>query len=148
MSYVVYSADPLLLLRDHTGNRSVVKLERVAPLTADIGSGPSFDPMLGRWVGGFNQFLVPISNAFRLTGIPPGTYSFYLYASTAGAPTDFYVAINASPPVLKTAACSGGPTNFVANDNYVAYENLVLSVGDVLAFSASGAFAGVQLLRI
>jgi len=148
MSYTIYSADPAIPLRNSSGSRSVVRLERIDPLTADADAGSEFDPMLSTWVGGFDGFMVPITNHFRLTGVLPGSYNFYLYASPAGAPTDFYVAVNSASPVLKTAACTPGLTNFVLDDNYVVYENLVLSEGDVLTFSASGALAGLQLLRI
>jgi hypothetical protein len=148
MSYVIYSADPLLPIRDSRGTRSVIRLERVNPLTADSGHGSGFDSMLARWIGGFDGFMVPITNQFRLNGIPPGAYNFYLYAAAAGAPTDFYVAVNSGPPTLKTAACNTGLTGYLLDDNYVVYENLVLSEGDVLSFSASGALAGLQLLRI
>ena len=106
MSYAIYSADPVIPLRDSNGNRSVIKLERVEPLTADAGAGAEFDPMLSTWVGGFDGFMVPVSNTFRLTSIPPGAYNLYLYASPAGAPTDFYAAVNSASPILKTAANS------------------------------------------
>lgn len=148
MSYAVYSADPVIPLRDSNGNRSVIKLERVDPLTADADSSTEFDPMVSTWVGGFDGFMVPVSNTFRLTRVPPGSYNLYLYASPAGAPTDFYVSVNSASPTLKTAACNAGLSSFVNNDNYVVYENLVLSEGDVLTISVSGALAGLQLLRI
>lgn len=145
---IIYSADPVVQLRDSNEDRSVVRLERVETLTDDAGSSAEFDPMVSTWVGGFDGFLVPISNTFRLTSIPPGAYNLYLYASPAGAPTDFYVAVNSASPTLKTAACNTGLTSFVLDDNYVVYENMVLSEGDVLSISASGALAGLQLLRI
>lgn len=148
LRYAIYSADPVILLRDSNGSRSVIKLERVEPLTSEAGSSVEFDPMISTWVGGFDGFMVPITNQLRLTSIPPGAYNLYVYASPAGAQTDFYVAVNSASPTLKTAACNTGLTSFVLDDNYVVYENLVLSEGDVLTISASGALAGLQLLRI
>lgn len=148
MSYAFYSADPVVQLRDSNGDRSVIRLERVEALTDDAGSSAEFDPMVSTWVGGFDGSMVPITNTFRLTGIPPGSYNLYLYASPAGATTDFYLSVNSASPTLKTALCNTGLTSFVLDDNYVAYENLVLSEGDVLTISASGALAGLQILRI
>ncbi len=147
MSYVVYSADPVLPLRDSNGVRSVIKLERVDPLTADAGTGTSFDPMLATWIGGLDGLSVPILNGFRLLDIPTGTYDLYLYAGESpGDTTDFYLSVNSQPYSLKSATPTGALT-FVANDNYVLFNNLVLSSGSVLDIRVLGFLAGLQLRR-
>lgn len=147
MSYVVYSADPVLPLRDSTGAKSVIKLERVNPLTADAGSGTSFDPMLGTWVGGLDGMLVPITNGFRLTDIPQGVYNLYLYAGeSVGDTTDFYLSVNGDPYSLKSATPTGA-VSFVENDNYVLFDNLVLVKGSTLDVRVLGFLAGLQLRR-
>lgn len=147
MSYVVYSADPVLPLRDSTGAKSVIKLERVNPLTADAGSGASFDPMLGTWVGGLDGMLVPITNGFRLLDIPQGTYNLYLYAGeSVGDTTDFYLSVNGDPYSLKSATPTGA-VSFVENDNYVLFDNLVLVKGSTLDIRVLGFLAGLQLRR-
>lgn len=144
---VVYSADPVLPLRDSTGARSVIRLERVDPLTADAGVGSSFDQMLSTWVGGLDEMAVPITNGFRLLNIPSGTYDLYLYAGEAvGDTTDFYLSVNGLPYSLQSATPTGS-TNFVEGDNYVVFDNLVLSVGSTLDIRVLGCLAGLQLKR-
>jgi len=146
-TYAIYSADPIIPLRDHLGNRAVIKLERVDPLTADAGSGPSFDPVLSTWVGGVDGMMVPITNGFRLLDIPAGTYNLYLYAGeSVGNATDFYLSVNSQPYSLKTATPTGAAT-FVENDNYVLFGNLVLSSESVLDIRVLGFLAGLQLRR-
>lgn len=147
MSYVVYSVDPVLPLRDSTGARSVIRLERVDPLTADAGVGSSFDPMLATWVGGLDGLSVPILNGFRLLNIPAGTYDLYLYSGEAvGDTTDFYLSINGDPYSLQSATPTGA-ASFVEGDNYVLFGDLVLSSGSTLDLRVLGYLAGLQLKR-
>lgn len=147
MSYLIYSADPVIPLRDHKGAKSVVRLERVDPLTVDAGSGSSFDDMLSTWVGGLDGLSVPILNGFRLLDIPQGKYHLYLYAGeSVGDDTDFYLSKNGLPYELKTASPTGSLT-FVEDDNYVVFEDLVLHRGSTLDIRVLGFLAGLQLRR-
>lgn len=148
MAYVIYSADPVLPLRDSTGAKSVVRLERVAPLTADYGAIlPVFDPMIGTWVGGVDGMSVPITNGFRLLDIPQGKYNLYLYAGgVIGDTTDFYLSVNGEPYSLKSATNQQNPY-FAEGENYVLYEDLVLYAGSVLDIRVLGFLAGLQLRR-
>lgn len=147
MPYVIYSADPIIPLRDSYGNKSVIKLERVDPLTADAGTDVSFDPMVATWIGGVDGMLVPILNGFRLLDIPQGKYNLYLYAGgEIGEVTDFYLSINGAPYSLKTATQQQSPS-FIENDNYVLFDNLVLYAGSILDIRVLGFLAGLQLRR-
>lgn len=143
MSYEVYSADPVLPLRDSTGAHSIIKLERVLTLTADAGQGPSFDAMLGRWVGDAG-----VTNGFRLKDIPEGTFNLYLYAGqVVGQTTTFYVSVNGQPYSIQYATPTGG-ASFVAGDNYALFGGLSLTADSVVDIRVIGRLAGLQLRRI
>jgi len=143
-----FSATPFQWLHDYRGAKTSVRLEKVAPLSTDAGSHASFDSMLATYVGGYDMFSVPITNEFNLKGIPPATYTLFLYADTTSGPnaTDFYVSVNAGAPTVLTNAPTGAGT-FVENDNYVKV-NLVLSSDDVVAVKANGFLSGLQLKRV
>lgn len=141
MSYTIFTADPVIPLRDFANDKSVIKLERVLDLTVQAGGSGSFDPMLQNWIGGTG-----VLNGFRLTNVPAGTYRLLLYAGNGGSATQFHLSVNLQPYTLKTATPTGA-LDFVEDDNYVAFDSLTLAVGSALDIRVYGFLAGLQLLR-
>jgi hypothetical protein len=144
MNYATLTSDRVFLLSDCRGVKSVIKLERVEPMTVDAGSiseTVSFDRMLDTWIGGS-----AIVNSFRLTGVPGGTYDLYLYAAEVVATTDFYLSINGGASTMKSAT----PTivdAYVEGDNYVRFGSMVLPDDSTLTILVVGYLAGLQLHR-
>jgi Peptidase family M23 len=145
----IFSGDPAQFLNDYRNLKSAIRLEKVAPLTADSGSHVSFDAMLSTYIGGYDFAHVPFENSFNLRGMPDGTYDLYLYAdATDGAnATDFYISINGKAETLLQNAPIGA-TSFIQGDNYVLFDNFVLGASDYVTIRVVGFLSGLQLRRV
>ena len=144
----IFSAAPDQWLFDYLNRQTTIRLEKVAPLSADAGTQASFDAMLSTYVGGYDFLSVPIENTFKLKGIPAGNYELYLYGITKLdlLPTDFYVTVNQGAPIALSLTPTL-PSSFVEGDNYVV-QNLVLSANDIVTVKAVGYLSGLQLRRV
>lgn len=145
----VFSSDPMVALKSSSGKRSPVLLEKVSPLVPSGGSVTVFDPMLGTFAGGFDMFAVPVVNEFRLRGVPPGTYALlvYNYGVTPSDASTIYAWINTESPDMQVTVPAGVPAAFVEGADYVRFNDLVLTAGDVLSIRCLGYLSGLQLLR-
>lgn len=142
-----YNVDPVVFLDDYARVRSNIRLERVAPLTADAGSTSAWDHMLSTWVGGYPGG-TPVQSSFKLKGFTAGTYRIYLYANqkNGAQASDFYVSVNMDAPVHLTNNPTG-VLSFVLNDNYVKTD-VVLSDDDVVLITVIGFLSGIQVKRL
>jgi hypothetical protein len=143
-----YSAIPYLYLLDHAQVDRRIWLERVSPIADSSGTTPTWDTMLGTWIGGYDSG-VPYSTVFRIHGLPPGNYSLYLYSDQTylGSGTDYYVQVD-SGPVQHAALTPTGALAWTQNDNYVLFSGLSLVSGSTLRIEVLGFVAGLQLHRI
>jgi hypothetical protein len=141
-----YNGEPVIFLRDASGNETAVGLERVPPLSADGGSGSSFDPMLARYIGGYNG-TVPFVNEFKIRGLPQGNYQIYCYSNSGSVASSFSVTASQAATVTTQAnSPSSLATSFVEGTTHVRIPITVPASGtvDVLA---SGFWAGLQVYK-
>lgn len=145
----VFNKNPQTFLKDSTGTKSSVWLERVAAATANAGTLSAWDAMLSTWIGGYNGAL-PEENFFAIRGLVSGTYRLCLFANTTGRTpatnTNFAVAVNNGTPVWKNT--SPWPTStFQVNANYVQYD-LTVPGNSLISVKAYGYFDGLQIERL
>jgi hypothetical protein len=137
-----FNISPMLDLRNYDAVTSVIRMERISPMSVQGGSAVRFDPMLSTWIGGSD----PVTNVIKLRGVPAGTFKLYLYTGEVGALTDFYVSINGGAPSTASATPTAN-NSFVENNNYVVFD-LVLSAYAVLTIQGVGSWSGLQLKRL
>lgn len=142
-----FTVDPVQHLNDYTNTLSNIRLERVAPLTADAGAASTWDHMLSTWIGGYPEGS-PVQSSFKLKGFTSGTYRILLYSAqqSGGQASDFYVSVNMGTPVLLQNTPTGA-LSFVLNDNYVQTD-VVLSDDDVVLITVVGFLSGLQVKRL
>lgn len=136
-----------LFLEDYAGRSTRVYLQRTT-LTAAAGSGTFFDPMLCTWMGGYTG-LVPKLNSFTIRNLPRGTYRLYVYANggpSSPATTTVYCAVDGGAPTNQ-AMVPTATLAWLANENYVKFDGLVVANKGQVSVSVYGYLAGLQLER-
>lgn len=145
----VFNVSPQTFLKDYSGAKSPVWLERVAAASADSGTLSAWDAMLSTWIGGWVG-ITPDENFFAIRGLVAGTYRLCLYANTFGrspaSDTMFGAAVDNALPVFKNTTATAA-TSFQENFNYVKYD-LIVPAGSVISVKAYGYFDGLQLERL
>ncbi len=139
----LFSSSPLLWLYDYRASRSAARIEKlIEPPSPFYGSAPSWDPMLGTWIGGYSG-MIPTETFFNVRGLPVGTFDVYLYAFQGQA--TFMVSVNSGAISTQVITPTATPS-FVEGDNYARF-TVSIPFGGILNVKAFGYISGLQIRR-
>lgn len=139
----VFSSSPVVYLYDYQAMKSAAWLEKlIEPASPFYGSGPSWDPMLGTWIGGYAG-VIPTELFFNIRNLPVGSFDLFLYGFQG--PATLMVSVNSGAIDTQVINPTATPS-FVEGVNYARF-SVTVPFGGILNVKVFGYASGLQIRR-